>query len=125
MRKVAVLLAVLVTACAHVAPVENAVVSDRLFCGLSVPDGGIVTQTELDAFVKEVVEPHFPVGFTVWRARGHWKGGNEEVMILEIIHRHDADLDRAVREIAQEYRTRFRQEAVLRVTMPARMELTR
>jgi len=124
MRIAATVLALYLTACASVAPrIEPAVLSDRLFCGLSIPGGGTVAQSELDAFINEVVEPRFPQGFTIWRARGHWRGGSEEVMVLEIIHPISARDDEAVAEIADEYRRRFKQEAVLRVMMPARMEL--
>ena len=123
MRIAAAGLILFLTACAHVAPVEDAVVSDRLFCGLSIPGGGTVSEQELETFIDEVVEPRFPQGFTLWRARGRWDGGSEEVMILEIVRPYDLDLDRRVLEIADEYRRRFHQEAVLRVTMPARMEL--
>jgi len=126
MRSISVALAVLLTACAHMAPhIEEAMLSDRLFCGLSIPGGGTVAQAEVDAFIAEVVEPRFPEGFTVWRARGEWRGGSEETVIIEVVHPARVEHDRAVREIAQEYRRRFRQEAVLRVTMPARMELER
>lgn len=121
MRRSAVLAVLLLSACVHV---QVGVVSNRLFCGLSIPGGGTVTEAELDAFVDEVVTPRFPDGFTVWRAQGQWKGGDEEVMVLEFIHRDSPDADRAVREIAAEYRRRFRQEAVLRVTTPAWMDLT-
>lgn len=122
MRIAAASLVVFLAACAHVVPVEDAVVSDRLFCGLSIPGGGTVSEQELETFIDEVVEARFPEGFTVWRARGRWDGGSEEVMILEIVHPDDASLERRVAEIADEYRRRFNQEAVLRVTMPARME---
>jgi hypothetical protein len=126
MRSISVALAVLLTACAHVAPrIEEAMLSDRLFFGQSIPGGGTVSQTEVDAFIADVVKPRFPDGFTVWRARGEWRGGGEEVVVLEIVHPAHIRHDRAVQEIAQEYRRRFRQEAVLRVTMPARMELER
>jgi hypothetical protein len=112
------------SACASVAPrVEEPVLSDRIFCGLSIPGGGTVSQDELDTFIVEVVEPRFPVGFTVWRAKGMWRGGAEEVMIIEIVHPIASAPDKAVQEIAAEYRRRFRQEAVLRVTMPARTTL--
>lgn len=124
MRIAATVLALYLTACASVAPrIEPAVLSDRLFCGLSIPGGGTVTQSDLDAFIHEVVEPRFPQGFTVWRARGHWRGGNEEVMVVEIIRPMTVRDEEAVAEIADEYRRRFKQEAVLRVMMPARMEL--
>lgn len=126
MRVATAVAVLLLTACAHVAgPValEDGVVSDRLFCGLSIPGGGTITDSEIETFVAEVVEPRFPQGFTMWRARGRWQGGSEEVMVLEIVRPHDAQSEKSVAEIADEYRRRFRQEAVLRVTMPARMEL--
>ena len=103
--------------------VEPAVLSDRLFCGLSIPGGGAVSQADIDAFIKEVVEPRFPEGFTMWRAQGMWRGGSEEVMVLEIIHPVREPDGTAVAAIAAEYRRRFNQEAVMRVMMPARMEM--
>ncbi|HEX7832317.1 MAG TPA: DUF3574 domain-containing protein [Thermoanaerobaculia bacterium] len=118
MRRAPLLAALLFVACA-----TNSVVSDRLFCGLSIPAGGEISQPELDAFIDEVVSPRFPQGFTVWRAKGQWKGGNEDVMILEFVRANDPKLDLAVEQIAAEYRKRFHQEAVLRVTVPAHMEL--
>lgn len=118
MRTVAVLLVILSTACAHT-------VSDRLFCGRSIPDGGVVTDADVEAFLTEVVEPRFPEGFSVWRARGQWRGGYEDVVVLEFVRPVDPRLENAVAEIAAEYRKRFRQEAVLRVTTRARMELVR
>lgn len=126
MRAASLALLIFITGCAHLGtpvPVQDAVVSDRLFCGLSIPDGGNVSEAQLAAFIDEVVEPRFPDGFTIWRAHGQWKGGDEEVMVLEIIHPLDAKLEDAVSAIADEYRRRFGQESVLRVTMPARMEL--
>jgi hypothetical protein len=124
MRIAAAVLALYLTACAStMAPaVEAPVLSERLFCGLSIPGGGTVSQGELDAFINEVVEPRFPQGFTVWRAQGRWKGGSEEVMVIEILHPLDAKLGDAVDEIANEYKRRFHQEAVMRVMLPARME---
>lgn len=101
---------------------EEAVVADRLFCGLSIPGGGEVSQSDLDAFIQEVVTPRFPQGFTVWRAKGQWNGGNEQTAIFEFLHPYDAGLDAKIHEIAEEYRKRFHQEAVMRVTMPARIE---
>jgi hypothetical protein len=118
MRVAVVALLFVLTACVHT-------VSDRLFCGLSIADGGVVSQAELDAFIAEEVATRFPDGFTVWRAQGHWQGGNEESLVIEIVRPRDAQTDAKVRAIAEAYRKRFRQQAVLRVTMPARMELIR
>jgi len=88
-----------------------------------ISGGGTVTQADIDTFIVEVVEPRFPQGFTMWRAQGRWRGGSEETMVIEIIHPLDARLSDAVEEIAEEYRRRFKQEAVMRVMMPARMEM--
>lgn len=127
MRAVAVL-SLLLTACATVAPpVENAAIADRLFCGRTVPGGGVVSDEEWTTFLAEVVTPRFPDGLTVWRAEGQWRGRDgvvvrEPVMIIEILHPLDRGIDRKIQEIADAYRTRFHQEAVLRVSMPARMD---
>ncbi|HKR64430.1 MAG TPA: DUF3574 domain-containing protein [Thermoanaerobaculia bacterium] len=122
MRAVAVL-TILLAACASVAPpVEDAVVADRLFCGLEIPGGGEIAQRELDTFIEEIVTPRFPQGFTVWRAKGQWRGGDEDTIVFEFVHPYDAAIDAKVKEIAEEYRRRFRQEAVLRVSTPARLE---
>jgi Protein of unknown function (DUF3574) len=121
------LLVLVLTACASMAPpTEEPVIADRLFCGLSIPGGGMVTDEEWTTFVSEVVTPRFPDGFTVWRADGQWRGPDgvtvsEPAMVIEIVHRISLDDDRAVMEIADEYRRRFRQQAVLRVSSPARM----
>jgi hypothetical protein len=125
MRIAAVVLALSLTACASMPPpqIEPAVISERLFCGLAIPGGGTVTQADIEVFIAEVVEPRFPQGFTMWRAQGRWRGGSEETMVIEIIHPLDARLSDAVEEIAEEYRRRFKQEAVMRVMMPARMEM--
>ena len=113
----------LLSACTFaVTATEEVTISDRLFCGRSIPGGGEVSDVEVEAFVKEVVTPRFPDGFTVWRARGVWEGGAEETLILEIVHPVSEENERRIREIATIYRSRYRQEAVLRVTMPATME---
>ena len=120
-------IAFFLAACAHVTPpIEQGVIADRLFCGRAIPGGGSVSDEEWSAFVHEMVTPRFPDGFTVWRAEGQWKGSDgtvrEPVMIIEILHPFDRRFDVMIEEIADEYRRRFRQDAVMRVTMPARME---
>ena len=105
--------------------VTPSTISDRLFCGMSIRDGGVVTDAEVETFLTEVVEPRFPDGFTVWRARGAWQGGREDTLVIEIVHRNDPDKDRRMREIASIYRERFRQESVLRVTTAATMQFVR
>ena len=101
-------------------------VTDRLYFGQSVPGGGQVTPDEWAAFLRDVVTPRFPQGLTVWRAEGQWREeagvlAKEPVIIVEIVHRPALAIDSALDLIATEYRRRFRQEAVLRVTSLARM----
>ena len=103
---------------------REAWVADRLYFGRSIPGGGTVSEDDWAAFLRDVVTPRFPDGLTVWRARGQWReaGGaiqGEDVVIVEILHPPSAQADAALEEIAREYRSRFRQEAVLRVRAPA------
>lgn len=104
------------------------VVSDRLFFGRSIPGGGMVSDAEWTGFVDSVITPRFPNGLTIWRAEGQWREATgtlarESVMVLEVLYPADSASDRAVREIAEEYKRRFRQEAVLRTTDDALLRL--
>ena len=103
-------------------------VADRLFLGREIPGGGSVSDAEWTAFLEDVVTPRFPDGLTVWRADGQWLDAqgltiHEPVMVIEVLHSPGAEADAAIAEIANEYRRRFRQEAVLRVTVEAEMRL--
>ncbi|PYQ26373.1 MAG: DUF3574 domain-containing protein [Acidobacteria bacterium] len=126
--RAAVVLSLLLTACATVAPpVENAVLADRLFCGRTIPGGGVVSDEEWSSFVADFVTPRYPQGLTIWRAEGQWREkdgtlAHEPVMVIEILHPLSLEHDRTINEIAAEYKRRFHQEAVLRVTLPARMD---
>jgi hypothetical protein len=124
MRKSIIALALLLSACASSTTGRVGVegVSDRLFCGRSIPGGGEVTEADLDKFFDEVVTPRFPEGFTSWTAVGNWRGEEEKTLVLEFLHPYGRGFDQKVREIAGEYRKRFRQQAVMRVTEPALME---
>ena len=95
-------------------------ISDRLYLGRSIPAGGTVSDQAWAAFLAGVVTPRFPRGFTVWPAEGQWKETSgtitrESSCVLELIHPVDAATDRAVREIADDYKRRLSQEAVLLV----------
>ena len=85
----------------------------------------IVTDSAWAAFVTEIITPRFPAGLTVWPATGQWRDSNgrirrEPSFVLELVlPTHTDDTDRAITGIIAEYKRRFRQEAVLRVRMPA------
>jgi len=128
LRGVLVLSALLVFgACAAVretppapAPGLSAQILDRLYFGRSLPGGGSVSEQDWSTFLAAVVTPRFPSGLTVLRADGQWRDATgsivrEQSFVLELVHPDDAATERAVREIAADYKRRFAQEAVLRV----------
>ncbi len=123
MRRTAIALAIFLSACAtYDARIGVQGIADRLYCGRLIPGGGEVTDADIDKFVEEVVAPRFPEGFTMWTATGNWEGKEEPTLVLEFVHPYGRRFDEEVREIADEYRRRFRQDAVMRVTVPAMME---
>jgi len=125
MRSPVLALALLLFSACASAPLHYGIegISDRLFCGRSIPGGGEVTDADVEKFVDEVVTPRFPEGFTMWTAVGSWRGEEEATLVFEFLHPYGRRFDRNVLEIGEEYRRRFRQQAVMRVTLPALMEL--
>jgi len=106
---------------AAVAGDPNLAVWDRLYFGKGIPSGGEVTEADWAKFLAEVVTPRFPSGLTVLRGEGQWRGEDgaivqEKNFILEVNHADTDAANRAVEEIAMEYKRRFKQEAVLRMT---------
>jgi len=100
-------------------------VADRLYFGRSIPDGGTVTDSAWSAFLREVVTPRFPDGLTVYQTYGQWREpdgriAREESFVLEVVHPAGPAADADLRQIAEAYKERFRQMAVMRVTIPAR-----
>ena len=119
----AFIVVVLLSACAL-----QSTVIDRLFFGTNIPSGGRVSEQEWQTFVREVVTPRFKDGLTIFEGNGQWldpRGDlvREHVMIVEVAHTPSASVDADLRAIADEYKKRFHQDAVLRVTVPAKMVL--
>ncbi|MEH6417928.1 DUF3574 domain-containing protein [Pseudomonas sp. CGJS7] len=121
------------TACASLAPLPvkpgdpsacNQRRQDRVLFGMNSPDGP-VSEAQWQAFLAEVVTPRFPAGLTVYQARGQWRGDSgqveqEDSRAIDLIHPDTAEERQRVVEIADEYKRRFKQEAVLIVSTPAR-----
>ena len=102
----------------------RALVADRVYFGRAIPGGGSVSEEAWATFLAEVVTPRFPDGLTVWRAEGQWTDPRgplvrEPVLVVEILHPAGPRADSSLAAIAREYRRRFHQGAVLRVTTPA------
>ena len=90
----------------------NAQVKAELFFGANKPDGSIpVTDNEFDNFLADHVTRHFS-GFSVSQVDGYWKGKSELTRVLTILADDSNGFRNQVRMIAEQYKTRFAQEAV-------------
>jgi len=98
---------------------EQPMVRDTLYFGASIPGGGEVSDADWRGFEAQVLTPAFPQGYSVLEGNGHWRGADgsdtrEHSRVVVITHPDNSATAQAVRRIAQSYRERFRQEAVLR-----------
>jgi hypothetical protein len=98
-------------------------VQELVYLGTETPSGH-VTREAWAQFLNEIVTPRFPVGLSVWQASGQWRSISGEIVrepsyVLSLIHPDDPILNKAVLEIIASYKTRFQQEAVLRVRSSA------
>jgi hypothetical protein len=94
---------------------------DCLYFGRAIADTGLVTDSAWTVFVREVVTPRFPSGITSWRGEGQWRSSTgavvrEPSVVVEVMHPRSQGAEDALRAVILEYKRRFRQEAVLRVT---------
>src|SRR4030095_10916221 len=91
----------------------------ELVFGLSKPDHGKVSKKEWNQFMEEVITPRFPDGFTIIDASGHWKDSKQIIKepskILQVVCVIDAETDKKINEIAELYKKKFQQQAVLRI----------
>lgn len=98
---------------------DRPMIRDALYFGRNRPDGGGVREQDWQVFLDSVVTPRFPDGLTVTSATGQWRGASGKVeseasSVVTLLHAGDTDARGKVAEIAQEYKRRFQQEAVLR-----------
>jgi hypothetical protein len=114
-RSLAVAFVVLLAACATTHPS-----CDTLYFGTATPTG-VVSGEQWKQFADEVLSREFPKGLTTWEADGRWRGGDgaavvEHSHVVLVIGADDA----AIARVIDEYKKRFAQEAVLRVSSPCR-----
>lgn len=105
-------------------PAESRMQQTTLYFGLSQPDGTVITPAQWQAFVDGDVTPRFRAGLTVFDARGQWLGNDggvvrEQSKALMLIHANDARQNAEIEAIRQRYVSRFHQESVMRVDLPA------
>lgn len=98
---------------------EQRSVSELLYFGTAKPMG-VVSSEEWSAFLGGVVTPRFPQGLSAWQASGQWQSADgsltrENSFVLNLVHPQGEQDDNAIQAIVAEYKSRFRQEAVLRV----------
>jgi len=85
----------------HCRPGEQPAIADLLYFGTAKPKG-VVSEADWSDFLRSVVTPRFPAGLTAWPASGQWQSADEAS-------------EAAIRSIVSEYKSRFQQEAVLRI----------
>ena len=90
-----------------------------LYFGTDTPSGH-VTAEEWTQFLSETVTPRFPEGFSTWSASGQWRSASGQIIrepsyVLNLVHPDDPVPNKAIQEIVATYKSRFQQEAVLRV----------
>lgn len=94
-------------------------ISDTLFFGLSTARGP-VSEAEWNDFLRNIVTPRFPDGFTYWEASGQWRGADnrlvqERSMVLQIVHPDNFQSESAIQEIIHRYQAQFEQDSVMRL----------
>ena len=92
---------------------------ELVYFGTETPSGH-VTPEAWTQFLSEIVTPRFPDGLSVWQASGQWRSASGQIIhepsyVLSLIHPDDPVRNTAVQDIILSYKTRFQQEAVLRV----------
>lgn len=97
---------------------------DRVLFGMNSPSGP-VSDSQWQTFLAEVVTPRFPDGLTIYQAQGQWRGASGEIeredsRAIDLVHADSAAGRQRVVEIADEYKRRFQQEAVLVISLPTR-----
>jgi hypothetical protein len=107
---------------------DSALVRETLYFGRNRP-GGIVSDSEWQSFLADVVTPRFPQGLTVTEGVGQWRSADtsaveqERSEVVTLFHPATEAARRSVHEIALEYKRRFQQEAVLRERAPTCVRL--
>lgn len=90
----------------------------ELVLGASTPNG-IVGPRAWARFLAQEVTPRFPSGVTVFDGHGQWRGGSgritrEHARLLLIWYVPDESSEARIEAIRVAYKTRFRQDSVLR-----------
>lgn len=101
---------------------EELFINEMIYFGTAKPHG-VVTPKEWEDFLRLSITPRFPKGFTFWQATGQWQNSaraitREASYIVSLVHPDDGLSEKTVSAFVNEYKLRFKQEAVLRVKNP-------
>jgi hypothetical protein len=97
----------------------------ELMFGRKIGDRIAVSEGEWGRFVDREITPRFPAGLTVFNAAGQWrdKASNKIVRepskIVQIVLPGDDGEFSRLNEIAEAYKTRFKQQSVGVIVRPA------
>lgn len=99
----------------------------ELLLGRGGPSGEVADDASWDAFLAQEVTPRFPDGLTVLDAYGQWQDPEaviekERTKVLLVLAPDGDDPMRLINEVADEYKKRFSQAAVLKATSDACVE---
>lgn len=96
----------------------------ELFFGMTHRHGAAIAEADWDDFLASSVTSRFPDGLSVLEARGQWRNPNtgglirQPARVLVVIHPDDAESDASLDALREDYKARFDQISVLRVTQP-------
>src|SRR5262249_55629660 len=105
---------------------DKVLVRTELYFGMSRAGDQDVTAEQFAAFLQDAITPRFPDGLTVLDGTGQWREPNgvierEHSKVVIILHEPGEQAVRSIEEIRTEYKRRFGQESVMRVTSEARV----
>ena len=99
----------------------------ELSFGLSRRDGGVVSDDEWRAFLRDEVTPRFPDGLTVLDARGQWRAPDRKLVeeparvVIVLYDPSDQAAGNRIEEIRRIYKSRFNQDSVMRADSVERL----
>ncbi|MGP9811345.1 DUF3574 domain-containing protein [Rhodopseudomonas sp. NSM] len=106
-------------------PPSRPMLSAELAFGRNIGDRPGVSDADFRRFAAEEITPRFPDGFTVvdgagqWRDTGRSRIVREKSKLVTIVFADDAGRRAALGEIAEAYKRRFRQQAVMVAVRPS------
>ncbi len=125
-----VLIALVLVLCNFVLLAQDKQIPDNfqrteLYFGRNIGEHKKVTNRDWKKFVEDSIIIHLS-GFTILDGNGYWnnhgKSESEKSKVLILIHVNSPEFEAKIERIREAYKTRFKQNSVLRVDRSVRME---